>query len=138
SFSRLQADKVWLNQNPFHTINIVAQQSPMPGFTDLVVDTVREDFPVRVHVTYDNTGVPVLGRDRWSLGVDIGSEYWLDHQISYQYTSNLPPWRVFGPQRPTYEAHSASWLAPLPWRDRLTVFGVYATAVPDLGPDLGL
>ncbi len=138
SLSELEADKAWLNQNPFHNVNIVAQPSPTPGYTDLIVDTVQEQFPLRAHLGYDNTGLPVLGRDHWTTGLDVASEYFYDAQLSYQYTSNLPLWRALTGTRSDYEMHSGTIVAPLPWRDKLTVFGVYATAVPNLGPDIGV
>ena len=138
SLSQLEADKDWLNQNPFRSVNIVAEKSTTPGYTDIAVDTVHEDFPFRVHATYDNTGVPVLGRDRYSAGFDWGNAFWMDQQLSYQYTSSLPLWRGLDGQSASYQAHSASYLAPLPWRDKISIFGVYALAVPELGPDLGL
>jgi len=138
SLSALEADKDWLNQNPFRSVNLVAEKSAVPGYTDIVVDTLHEDFPFRVHASYDNTGVPVLKRDRYSVGVDWGNAFRLDQQLSYQYTSSVPLWSNFGSRTVNYEAHSASYLVPLPWRDKLNIFGIYAVAVPQLGPDLGL
>jgi hemolysin activation/secretion protein len=35
-------------------------------------------------------------------------------------------------------AHSVSWVIPLPWRDRISLYGSYLQAVPRLGPDFGL
>ena len=136
--SQLEADKEWLNQNPFHNINIVAQPGQTPGQTDFVVDTLQEQFPLRAHLGYDNTGLPVLGRDHWTAGLDAGSEYFYDALLSYQYTSNLPLWRSLDGTPSSYEMHSGSIIAPLPWHDKLAFSGVYATALPDLGPDIGV
>jgi hemolysin activation/secretion protein len=136
SLTGLAADKDWLNQNPFRNVNITAEKSAIPGYTDIVIDTLHEALPFRVHATYDNDGVLVLGRDRYSVGFDWGNAFGLDHQLSYEYTSNVPLWQTFGPQVKTYQAHSASYLFALPWRDKISISGVYAVAVPQLGPYL--
>lgn len=102
-----------------------------------VVAPEKERFSPRAHLGYGNTGLPVLGRDQWTAGLDIGGEYFNDGLLSYQYTSDLPLWRTLSGTRPAYQMHSAAVVAPLPWRDELTVSGTYATAVPNFGPDTG-
>ncbi|MDE2229873.1 MAG: ShlB/FhaC/HecB family hemolysin secretion/activation protein [Alphaproteobacteria bacterium] len=138
---RLNDDIAWLNQNPFHQSTIIAEKSATPGATDLVLKT-EDQFPLRAYAGYDNTGLPITGRDRWNLGFNWGNALWLDHQFSYQFTSSDDFWhnREKIPGRkdnPSYLAHSVNYLAPLPWRDRLQFFGYYSQAVPRLGPDLG-
>ena len=136
--SELESDKDWLNQNPFRVVNIIAQKSTIPGYTDFTVETVHEDFPLRFHAGFDNNGVPVTGRDQWSYGLDWGNALWLDHQFSYSFTSGKPLWGLGNSTPMTFQEHSASYVIPLPWRDKLVFFGVYAQAMPELGPDLGL
>ena len=143
NIEKLVEDKNWINQNPFRTVNIVAERNQAAGTTDFVVDTVREQFPGRVFASYDNSGTPILGHDRWSLGFNWGDAFWMDQQLSYQFTSSNDFWhsreKVGGVERdPAFVAHALSYMIPLPWRDKLTIFGSYATAVPRLGPDLGL
>jgi hemolysin activation/secretion protein len=138
----LQEDIAWLNQNPFREVNIVAEPGTAPATTNLVLETT-DRFPVRVYGGYDNSGTPVLGHDRWNLGVNWGNALWRDLQLSYQFTSSNDFWhhreQLPGrPDNPAYVAHAVSFLAPLPWRDKLSVFGLYSEATPRLGPDLGL
>ena len=139
---RLQDDIAWLNQNPFRAVNVVAEPGSAPATTDLTLQTT-DRFPVRFYAGYDNTGTPVLGHDRWNLGVNWGNAFWRDMQLSYQFTSSNDFWHhreqfPGRPDDPTYVAHAVSFLAPLPWRDKIQVFGLYSEALPRLGPDLGL
>jgi hemolysin activation/secretion protein len=138
SLRELESDKDWLNQNPFRVVNIVAQKSATPGYTDFTVETVHEEFPLHVHAGYNNDGVPVIGRDQWSYGVDWGNALWLDHQFSYSFTSSKPLWDQSGSSPVSFQEHSASYSIPLPWHDKLVLFGTYAQSAPQLGPDLGL
>lgn len=140
----LEADKNWINQNPFRLVNIVAQRDDsIPGVTNFVVDTIRERMPFRAYAGYDNTGTPILGRDRWNIGLNWGNAFWLDQQLSYQFTSSNDFWHkreVFAgrPDHPSFLAHSVSYVVPLPWRDRVTLYGSWLQAVPRLGPYLGV
>jgi hemolysin activation/secretion protein len=138
SLSKLEADRDWLNLNPFHTLDIVAVKGTEPGTTDIAINTLKEDFPLRGHLTYDDTGTPILGLDRWSLGMDWGNALWQDDLFSYQYSSSLPLWRSFGAANASYDAHSASYVMRLPWQDQFVLTGAYASARPELGPDIGL
>jgi hemolysin activation/secretion protein len=138
SLRELQADRDWLNLNPFRSVDITAERSPTPGYTDIVVNTLDEQFPLRGHLTYDDTGASILGRDRWSAGIDWGNAFWTDSQLSYQYSSNVPLHRSVSGAAADYEAHSLSLVTPLPWHDQLAIFGAYARSTPRLGPDLGL
>jgi hemolysin activation/secretion protein len=138
SLRELESDKDWLNQNPFRVVNIVAQKSAVPGYTDFTVETIHEEFPLHVHAGYNNDGVPVIGRDQWSYGLDWGNAFWLDHQFSYTFTASKPLWSLSGSSPVSFQEHSASYSIPLPWHDKLVLFGTYAQSAPQLGPDLGL
>jgi hemolysin activation/secretion protein len=138
----LQEDIAWLNQNPFRQVDVVAEKGAAPGTTDLVLQT-QDRLPFRVYAGYDNTGTPVLGHDRWNLGFNWGNAFWLDQQFSYQFTSSDDFWhsreKLPGrPDNPSFTAHAVSYVAPLPWRDKITIFGSYEEAVPRLGPDIGV
>lgn len=139
---RLEEDVAWIIQNPFRTVNILAERGEAPATTDLVLET-SDRFPVRLYGGYDNTGTPVLGHDRWNLGINWGNAFWRDQQLSYQFTSSNDFWHrresIPGrPSNPSFVAHAVSYVAPLPWRDKIGIFGSYSEAVPRLGPDLGL
>jgi hemolysin activation/secretion protein len=139
---RLQEDIAWLNQNPFREVSVLAQRGDAPATTDLVLRTA-DRFPVRLYGGYDNTGTPVLGHDRWTLGINWGNAFWNDQQLSYQFTSSDDFWHrredIPGrPSDPTFVAHAVNYVAPLPWRDKIDIFGSYSKAAPRLGPDIGL
>lgn len=111
------------------------QQTQAPA--GMIAGPEQPPFPVRAHLGYDNAGLPVLGRDEWTAGLDIVSNDLYGGALSYQYTSDLPPWRTLNGTPAAYAMHSATVVAPLPWRDSLTAFGFYATGVPGFGPDAG-
>jgi len=120
----LRVDLSVLNRNPFRTVNLVFQPGAATGTADVELRT-QDRIPVHVYVTFDNQGVRSLGRDEWGLGGTWGNVFGLDQLLSYQFIrSDLN----------RYMAHSLSWTVPLPWRDRLLVFGAYATERPDIGP----
>lgn len=138
SLSELEADKDWLNQNSFRQVNIVAQKSASPGYTDFTVETTQEEFPLRFRTGYDDNGVQIIGRDEWSYGLDWGNALWLDQQLSYTFTSSKPLWGLVNSKQVNLQEHTASDSIPLPWHDNLVFLGSYAQSTPNLGPDLGL
>ena len=130
------------NANPFRHVDLVYQPGGGPGRTDLVLQT-QERFPLRVYGGYDNDGQPVVGRDRWNVGVNWGRAFGFDQVLSYQLTTSDDFWRgrSAAPGEPggaTFAAHSLSWSIPLPTGDRISVFGDYERSVPNLGAAFGL
>jgi hemolysin activation/secretion protein len=93
-------------------------------------------MPLRFYAGYDRDGTPALGRGRWSAGANWGDAFGLDQQLSYQFTTGDDFWS--DPGSAAFTAHSLTYVVPLPWRDKINIFGSYARAVPRLGPDLGL
>jgi len=64
----------------------------------------------------------------------------LDQQFSYRFITTPDLWQTRDrgaghSNEPRFMAHSASYLAPLPWGDALSVFGSYVQQVPNLGPN---
>jgi hemolysin activation/secretion protein len=120
----LRVDLSILNQNPFRNVNLVFQPGAATGTADVDLRT-QDRIPLRVYAIFDNQGVKALGRDEWGVGGTWGNVFGLDQVLSYQFTrSDLD----------RYIAHSLSWTVPLPWRDRILVFGAYAAERPDIGP----
>ncbi|WP_206952554.1 ShlB/FhaC/HecB family hemolysin secretion/activation protein [Trinickia acidisoli] len=125
-----------LNANPYRSVDVVYAPGQGTDATDVVLQT-QDRLPLRVSAGYDNGGVAQLGRDRFFAGFDYGNLFGLDQQIAYQYTASND---VFGgnpsiegrPDRPRFEAHSFNYSAPLPWFDRIELFGVYAQSTPRL------
>ncbi|MGH9354727.1 MAG: ShlB/FhaC/HecB family hemolysin secretion/activation protein [Terriglobia bacterium] len=123
----VQRDLNWLNANPFRTVTTVFEPGGTPGETDVVLKT-QDRLPVRVYSSFDNAGVRSLGLGEWSAGATWGNAFGLDQQLSYQFTRSTSG---------RYDAHALSWTIPLPWRDRLLIFGSYEGARPDVGANFG-
>lgn len=133
----LNDDLNWMNQNDFREVTIVAQKSDTAGATDLVLLT-KDEFPLRFNTGYANNGAPLTGRDRWTAGVTWGDALWLDQQFSYQFTSNQDFWLHPGklavkPGDADFVSHSASYIIPFSWHNRLVLSGAYSEARPNVG-----
>jgi hemolysin activation/secretion protein len=121
----LQADLAWLNANPFRTVTAMFAPGAQPAQTDVTLQT-RDRLPVYVHAGFDNAGVANLGRNEWNVGSTWGNAFNSDQILSYQFTRGVTG---------RFEAHAMSWMVPLPWRDKLLVFGSYEQERPDVGTD---
>jgi hemolysin activation/secretion protein len=87
SENRLRSDLFWLNRSPFRRVEVDLQPGVTPGTTDVTFD-VRDAFPWRAYMGYEDTGVPAIGIDRVYAGVIWGDAFKRDGQLSYQYTSD--------------------------------------------------
>lgn len=114
---KLDADIDFLNRNPFRDVSLLLEPGKAVGTTDVTLRT-RERPPVRLYAGYDDSGTDLTDNDRLQFGLNWGNAFGLDHQLNYQYTMS--------PNFDTFRAHSATYIAPLPWRHFLTVFGGYA------------
>ena len=123
----LENDLDWLNQNPFRHVNAVFQPGNTPGNTNVDLET-RDQLPLRVYAGYDNEGVTSLGRNEWDVGANWGNAFGLGQILSAQYTRSFTG---------RFTGYSVSDTIPLPWRDRLLVFGSYEREVPEIGYDSG-
>ena len=121
----VQSDLDWLNANPFRSVNAMFEPGAAPGTTNVVLAT-KDRLPVHLYAAYDNAGVPSLGLGEWSIGGTWGNVAGLNQLLSYQFTRSISG---------AYSAHALSWSIPLSWRDRLLIFGSYATENPDIGSD---
>ncbi|CAM2143043.1 Hemolysin activation/secretion protein-like protein [Pararobbsia alpina] len=128
-----------LNDNPYRHVDVVYAAGSAPNTTDVVLQT-DDRAPWRVSAGFDNEGVPQLGRERYSFGADYGNLFGLDQQIAWQLTTSND---VFGSHpsidgqsgRQRFLANALSYVAPLPWHDRVEVFGVYAQSAPGVNGD---
>ncbi len=116
SEKRLLADIDWLNRNPFREINPAFRQGDQPGSSDMQLE-VRDRIPLRVFGGYEDSGTEATGRDRLLAGFNWGDAFFQGHQLNYQYSTDA--------EFDTLMAHSVSYLAPLPWRHNLSVYGTY-------------
>lgn len=122
--STLDADTAFYGRNPFHSVTAELSPGAESGETDITL-RVQDQFPLRVYAGYEDSGVPSTGEDRLYAGFNWGNVLGLDHQLSYQYTTDTEFDRL--------RAHSATYTIPLPWKHLLTISGTYAQSDPDLG-----
>jgi len=87
SENRLRSDLFWLNRSPFRRVEVDLEPGVAPGTTDVTFD-VRDAFPWRAYMGYEDTGVPALGIDRLYGGIIWGDAFKRDGQFSYQYTTD--------------------------------------------------
>ncbi|HEY1922182.1 MAG TPA: ShlB/FhaC/HecB family hemolysin secretion/activation protein [Tepidisphaeraceae bacterium] len=127
SQSRLLEDVDWLNRNPFRRSDLILERGEEFGQTDVVLQT-EDHFPLRVYAGYENTGTLSTGEDRWLTGFNWGEAFGLDDQLNYQYT--------MGGNLERFQAHSGSYIAPLPWHDVLTIFGNWSESRVQTDPDI--
>lgn len=120
---QLLADVTWLNQNPFRQTNIVFTPGETEGTTNVELIT-KDRFPVRVYVGVDNTGIPETGRTRLFTGFNWGNAFWLDHILSFQWTTSDDFHK--------FRSYTGSYVAPLPWRHTLSFFGGYSRVRPHI------
>ncbi len=115
-------DIAWINRNPFRHADVFFTPGAGERQTDIELQ-VKDRFPLRVYAGVDNTGVEVTDETRIWAG--FNSRGILDdHVISYQFTT--------APEYKKFWAHTLHYLAPLPWRHLLIVFGGYSHVQPDI------
>ncbi|MDG2125028.1 MAG: ShlB/FhaC/HecB family hemolysin secretion/activation protein [Verrucomicrobiales bacterium] len=114
----LLEDLEWLNSNPFRHVNLVYTPGEEFGVTDIVLD-VREARPWRLYAGLEDTGTEATGEELFVSGVSLGNVWGIDHVAGYQYTASADFERLGG--------HSLVYRLPLPWRHRLTFYGLYVT-----------
>jgi len=119
----LLQDIAWINRNPFHQADVLFTPGPEEGTTDVEL-LVQDRFPLRVYAGGDNTGNRGTGEARWFAGFNWGNAFNCDQLLSYQYT--------MGPNLHRFQSHTIDYLAPLPWRHVLELYGGYSRVHPDV------
>ena len=122
----------WLNRNTyqslgyfdgaFRQVNASFQQGEL-GQTDLKLE-VQDRLPLRVFAGYEDSGIKVIGDDRFDAGFTWANVLGLDQRLNYQYITDT--------SFDLLKEHVASYIIPLPWHHELTVFGAYAEMNPEL------
>jgi len=115
----LSKDLDWLNNNPFRQVDVVFKPGQSLGTTDVELD-VNDRLPFRPYVGYEDSGTRFTGPDRFITGFNWGNALFLDHQLNYQYAADI--------DFDLLSAHSMNYIAPLPWRHTLMLFGAYVDA----------
>jgi hemolysin activation/secretion protein len=130
--NQLDSDMNWLNQNRYNSLgafdgsfrDVKAELTPGEKLGEVNVTNVVEDrFPFRPFVGYENSGIPVIGRDQFFAGFEWANVFGLDQRLNYQYTTDE--------DFDKYSAHIASYSIPFPWQHELTILGTYAEINPN-------
>jgi hemolysin activation/secretion protein len=119
----LLTDIAWMNRNPFRHTEVVFTPGVEEGTTDIELITC-DRFPLRVYGGVDNTGTHATGNSRYFAGISYGNFFNLGHLFSYQFTADSEFKRFL--------SHTVNYVAPLPWRHILIMYGGYATVRPDI------
>jgi hemolysin activation/secretion protein len=131
SARKLQSDIDWMNQNPFHTTDVVYSPGSQLGETNLTLQT-QDRFPVRFYAGYEDSGNAPTGFDRYEAGFNWGDAFdlGLGQQMNYQYTTSGDGHSL--------RAQAGSYVIPLPWRHTLTFFGSYTDTQGEIPPLLDI
>lgn len=116
----LQTDLNWLNQNPFHAVDIITHPGQKPGETDIDLH-VADRFPVYGYAALTNQGDPTTGRLNWYVGASWGNGFNLGHILTYQFNRS---------DSGRANNHAASWTIPLPHRSSFQIYGSYSLTNP--------
>lgn len=119
--SRYIQNVSFINRNPFRRADLVFVPGEREGTTDIVL-SMKDRRPLRIYAGSDNTGVDLVGDDRWYAGFNWGNAFSLDHILSYQSTNSY----VLN----VFQSHTLDYTAPLPWRHLLNIYGGYSEVHP--------
>jgi hemolysin activation/secretion protein len=108
----------FVNKNPFRNATVVYKPGKKPLTTDIDIE-VSEQRPFRLFGTLENNGVQWTGRQRWVFGLQWANALNLGHFFAYQYVGSS--------DFSSFQAHTATYIAYLPWENILSFFGGYST-----------
>lgn len=118
-WDRVKQNLDWANKNPFHQTTLIFEPGQSEDEIDLIISTA-DRFPVRTYTSYENTGNLLAGNGRYLTGVEWGNAWGLGHRVHYLFLSAADLSHWWG--------QVLSYIAPLPWRHRLELFGSYVKA----------
>jgi len=119
----LLTDVAWLNRNPFRDVDVVFTPGCDPATTNIEL-VVCDRFPFQIYTGADNAGTTASGPGRLYAGATWGNAFWVDHILTYQYTSSV--------DFKEFQSHTFHYTAPLNWRHLILLFGGYSTVKPDI------
>jgi hemolysin activation/secretion protein len=111
--TRLIQDIELLNMNSFREVDVAFTPGKNEGDTDVLLKT-KDRFPVRFYTGYDDTGNDITGEERLSAGFNWGNALFVDHLLSYQFTTS--------PDFHTLTAHSVTYSLPFFRKDQMTFY----------------
>jgi hemolysin activation/secretion protein len=127
----LNDDLSWLSQNSYQSLGVfegsfrevtASFSQGLLGEADVKVK-VKDRFPLRPFIGYEDSGFEVIGKERYFAGFNYANVFGLDHRLNYQFTADT--------SFDLFRSHAASYVVPLPWRHELILFGAYADLQPD-------
>lgn len=110
-------DVNFINRNPFRNVDIIYKPGEYPSTTEVEL-SVREIRPVRAYAGIDNTGLDLIGKNRYMAGIHLGNLFWQDQVLSYQITKSF--------DSHSFEAHTFQYTIPLPWKNIIFIYGGYS------------
>ncbi|WP_231612370.1 ShlB/FhaC/HecB family hemolysin secretion/activation protein [Novipirellula galeiformis] len=121
--SNISNDLFWLNQNPFRIVGVDLKAGKEDGTTDVIFE-VKDVFPIRTYLGYDDTGVQSLGLERFNAGIIYGNFLHRDGILSYQYTADG--------DFSLLEAHAVSYSQPINREWSFNSYGSWAGVRPSV------
>jgi len=115
----------WYNESPFRRVNIEMRPGSNYGETDIVYK-VKDRLPWQFYTGIDDTGTRATSLERLSFGAIWGNAFNRDHTLAYQLTAS--------PNFRDTLAHSVVYTIPRPNRDKILMYGSYATNNPYIAP----
>ncbi|NGX38581.1 MAG: hypothetical protein K1000chlam2_01755 [Chlamydiae bacterium] len=94
-----------------------------PGTTNIEL-VVCDRCPLQAYIGADNTGTSAAGTDRYYVGATWGNAFWIDHILTYQYTTSH--------DFKEFQSHTAHYTAPLYWQHLILLFGGYTSVEPEM------
>ncbi len=114
-------DLGWINSNPFRTVSVDYQPGAQAGVTD--VDLIVSDKKSwKIATGVDNTGTNPIGPIRIFGKLDINDFIFTDHTLNIQATT--------ADHFKELQSYTAQYVAPLPWRNTVRIFGSYSETAP--------
>jgi hemolysin activation/secretion protein len=113
----------WFNRNPFHYSEVIMSPGKKPGETNIEVVT-KDRYPIRPYVGADNTGIRYTGNARLYAGITFGNAFWIDDQLTYQFTSSADAKKFI--------SNFINYVSYLPWMHQFQVYGGYTKIRPHI------
>jgi hemolysin activation/secretion protein len=123
----LHADLDWLNRNRFHDARLAVAPGAALAEADLLF-SLSDERPILLFGGFENSGVDVVGEERWVAGFDWGNAFGLGHRMVYQAT--------LGADIEAFRAHALDYRLPLPWRHELGIQAAIAKSEVALDGDI--
>lgn len=119
----LMRDLAFMNRNPFRRTDVLFSAGEQEGTTN--IDFITKDrLPFRIYAGADNTGMPQTDNARLFAGFNWGNAFGCDQLLTYQVTAS--------PDFHRFLSNTIDYVAPLPWRHSVHIFGGYTTIHPKI------